>query len=303
MSSDHKYIEGKGGYLFLDNDTNYVISQTTGEYVLDESHSYRIVFSHLARSIIGSIMGFSYFHIIAPNKETILSNLLPDNIVYEGHGETPVRKYLKIASRFAEYSLFFDPEILRDNGPGAYTKTDTHWTHQGAISYFIEFLRLHSTVDYEHASVIGVTYHSVECDGDLGKHAGFSPEPIMFAGMDREYELLFEGNIINNGYVRHTKSESSLNRKVLVIHDSFGQSLYDFLSVLYSEVIFIHMPHVDMEFIRRLKPDVIYYIQVERFLISPPSNEINIERMISEQAQSKGVQDITTPYLNSILIK
>jgi hypothetical protein len=296
-----KYIQGKDGYLFLDNDTNYAIRQISGEYVLHQRTIIEILASEIFRESFCSKLKSKYFHLIAPSKELVLREKLPDSIKYRQYGKTPVELYIEKYSGISGLnSLYFNPSCLRDGSDVIYySKTDTHWTHKAAIRYFNEFILHKATGDFL-LNESNICYKEKKVLGDLGRHAGLDSELLLTPEFKDTYEIVFESDLINTGYIRHTKSCASNQKKILVLHDSFTHWLYDYISLLYTEVLFIHTSGFDSYFVDRYKPDMVLFIQAERFLIAPSVNNLDYTSLLVEQEIKKNMGSVSSTYLKSL---
>ena len=313
-----KFLKGKNDFLFLDNDTNGTILQTCGNHRIDRDVLCHIYDRHCVRHQFLADYGAAYFHIIPPNKETVLSEYLPDGIKYQEFGKTPVNMYMDFISDHADRGVgsilqqrtFYRPELLINldrAGQTPYYRTDTHWNHGAAALYLREFLIGAGLTDVV-AKMDQMVLDNSEVSflGDLGKVAEAASELVV----ERRPQVLlskiiYAGNIINEGYIRHTiaPSPAAVPKRLLVIHDSFTHWLFPIISEIFAEVFYIHTPDVDLSFVRKFAPDYMFFIQVERFLPRLIANEIEYPNMLRKQAEAKSVDGRSAVYIEGLLAK
>jgi alginate O-acetyltransferase complex protein AlgJ len=300
-----KFIVGKNDYLFLDNDTNKVLHQTVGKVripseILDQYFQF-----HTEIAASGLTEGYRYLYIIAPNKETALRELLPDDIRYEADGLTPVKVFQRRFPQSSDF-LFFNSDFLcpQNSEFATYDRGDSHWTPQGALAYmraaFEFFEATELCTKLEAVKVITVNNRAV---GDLGKHAGRDFEDIEQLKLISPYsEIIFEGPIVNEGYIRHVCSRNGA-KKALVFHDSFAQMLMPLLSEMFEQTLFVHTPDYIPELVAAFQPDYIVRLQAERFFPRPPTCIESVLDWIQSLEAQKGVNDSTFTHVRKLLSK
>ena len=203
--------------------------------------------------------GIVYLVVIAPNKNTVYGEYLPDEI-----GK------FKAASRLDQFMAHMrarsgveiidlrEPLIRAKEELPTYMKTDSHWNSYGAYVGYVEIMRSLSSripgVDIAPASIVGdrVTVERSLPGGDL---------PQMLFMQD----LVPEDN--------HTKfdlapvPEAPPLGTLIFRHDSFGDNLYPFLTPMFREIINIApFAPFDFEAVKSRRPQVVLHIFVERYL-------------------------------------
>ncbi|GJD86477.1 alginate O-acetyltransferase AlgX-related protein [Methylobacterium haplocladii] len=293
-----KYTVGKEKQYFLDNDSNRVMLQLEGLFDFPEKACEVISSRHAIRQFWCSTQNIEYFHIVVPNKETVLKHYLPDNIAFEKHGPRPIVKYLNF-TKSHKINTFYRSELLEEKNllDKYYYRTDSHWTTKGAVQYLRCFLELYLPTLFDTASTLEYETRRLQFAGDLGCHLGDSEEiEDIFLSQDN-FKILFEGKLTNEGHVWHTCSKvKTSGGKAIILHDSFTHSLFSTISTLFSETLFIHSPDLDLSLIRKFGPDVIIFIQAERFLPRYISNELYVEPWLRDLALKKNPQDRTAEY-------
>jgi hypothetical protein len=117
---------GKDNYLFLSNDANDSVSQFTGETKLGERSiaGWQQHFRSIKRW--ASDYGYRSAFLVAPAKEYVLTNMMPDHLVRGV--DAPIDSFRRIQG--AEEVIYPVP-ILQRMRYYAYDRVDSHWTDAG----------------------------------------------------------------------------------------------------------------------------------------------------------------------------
>ncbi len=297
-----KFVEGRNQHLFLDNDSNGIMRQIRGEIILGEEYLRRIFDFNLDIFNINSLNRRIYSHIIAPNKETSLRAFLPDGVIYEQYGDVPFRQYMNLFPDAKNFT-FFDRDLLswRDSGVDFYYPLDdSHWTSRGARHYLTAAFQ--ATGLGKLASLISdlavAEVEDVRC-GDLGKHAGWPARTVNDIKVnDPKAVTIFEGDVTNEGYVRHCKCSVASGRAV-ILHDSFVHAAFQFLSEIFGESLFLHCPDYPADLVENFNPDFVIRIQAERFFTRTPSKLDSVRKWLLKEEGRKSTTSISSAYLSS----
>ena len=286
-SGRSQVIEGRDGRLFLGGDSNGVMAQITGRVKASRRQLDAIAATHEDRARLCGAHAIAYRHVICPSKESIETDKLPLELVYEGHGPSFVAQYL---GTNPSTRPFYDRSCLTGLD-GAFFRLDTHWTEVGAGAYLDAAL---SHFDDERAKRL---LHGLEAEvapvllpGDLGTKLGLGPESALGLYLPNESaSLLFESSLINEGHLRWQRSSRPdvAGTRALVLHDSSAAFLYRLLCELYAETLFVHTPDFDASFLRRFRPDIVWCFQTERFLPRVPCNDVDFGAMIARAERRK----------------
>ena len=291
---DGKVIAGKDGWLFLDNDSNMTIEQYKGKILLDDAkiRAWREELSW--RSRFFSEKGIPYMVLIAPNKERVYGDFLPDGII-EGKIK-PVDQFIEINNGVVP--ICFPLEELRKSRDDleVFDKVDTHWTVLGAfigcMSLDKEYRRIfgNSLADFKIENHPIIKFQS---SGDLGQK--FIPDRmaqrVAFKAENQFGLLIEDNNVHNHGNIKKYKNNFGNGKKCLIFGDSFGLNMIKVLKEYFSEVVFCHCSLVDRKIVDYEMPDIVISEHVERFLVSPPgtSEGFDINEIISWK-QKTGVK-------------
>lgn len=298
-----KFHVGKDQYLFLENDTNAVWQQVSGNWRPPLADFFdRWIARHVARSLVCAQNNMEYFHIIVPNKETCLLDLA--DYKYEGElvqiPKGPVFSILD-CNFFAKNHIFYNHSVI--SAPKFFHKTDSHWNFEGALTYTTAAFKAFCDCNAArllHKAIIGWGDH--ELHGDLGLHADKEPEICREPIYETGAMLRFSNHTPNEGYIRHYINASApLRKKVLIFHDSTIHRLYNGLASIFEEVLFIHCPDFDVNFAVEFGAELVYFFQMERFTVRLSSNEASYIDFVHQKESSKGVQPTFADYIRPIL--
>ena len=123
-----KVLEGKEGWLFLDNDTNGSVDQYCGRLRLTEEgiNSWQAYLTGVGA--IAQQWNARTAVLVAPSKESVMG---PRYHPYtEGDGG-PISQLLELPG---EFPFVYPVPELSAMGDDAFIQTDTHWTQQGAMA-------------------------------------------------------------------------------------------------------------------------------------------------------------------------
>jgi len=259
-----EYIEGIGGWRFLENDSNRSVDQYTGKRLLsDEELSDWNNFLSL-ESIKETIF------LIAPAKEEIVPFLYP----HQRADLTPIDQLLQLPSAS---SVIYPIDELKESWNTSYSPLDTHWTDQGAcLAAGIIANRLGTPTD----ALNNLSYVPRNYEGDLGNKSTPKRTGSSFFLKDnpRASNLVFDNGIPNHGRVWIFENKNApINRKVAIFGDSFSINMASVLSLIYRRVFYAHTAaQPDMNVISLEKPDHIILQTNQRFITTPPSANTDI---------------------------
>jgi hypothetical protein len=298
----NKFTFGREGHLFLDGDTNQVQKQISGEVGLLWSERLKIFDAHRRAAKRAAKIGARYAHIIAPNKETALRRYLMDPSVYEKYGPTPVSQYFRSIVCAKKFSYFDRDALSKNSELPSYYLSDSHWTAAGAITYLRRALEHFEMFDIvERLRSLEFSVSEIECIGDLGMKAWHEAEMIKVVHLKNTKHInVFHSEIINEGYVQHTKSHGGVG-KALILHDSFAHALIPVLQELFAETLFVHCPDSLLDLEDSYRPDVIIRIQAERFFMRQPLIHPFAPEWIAEIENQKGTTNRTSNYISKLI--
>ncbi|ATU94691.1 alginate O-acetyltransferase AlgX-related protein [Phyllobacterium zundukense] len=269
-----KYLLGKDGWIFLDHDSNRVIDQITGRHVLDVRglDAWRKLIAE--RDEYVASIGAQHLVFVAPNKELVYSEQLPDWV--EIADQRPIHQIMAALGPERARKIIYPLDAIRAGKAEGlvYPKTDTHWSGFGAYIGYQAFCRGLSDCGIEPLRVerSHVDFEEVPYVGDLG--IKFEP-PVSAPTLSARIEnaggkLAFDNRIPNRGRIRVFVNKDATLPRCVMFGDSFGGNLLPFLKESFSTLVYVYGKTFDRELIEAYQPDVVLSQFVERFLIDPP---------------------------------
>ncbi len=213
-------------------------------------------------------MGIDFYVLIAPNKEVIYPQYLPDDIrphwgvcridqVMAGVADT------KLKVLYPASSLVAGSDISQD-----YHRTDTHWNDTGALIAAGELLESISR-DYSQVTV-------PTADQYIAKERPFSGDLARFIPQDPRFveqavfltpAVGFKAKI-TQGQGRSVESRTGNDSlpSALVFRDSFSDALIPFMAEYFSTAEYVHSFSVDFDLVDQQKPDLVILEIAQRYL-------------------------------------
>lgn len=223
VSSNEKVITGKNGWLYF--------ASTLDDYLSRNTMSQRGI-NNTAKtlSLIQEYVescDAEFVFICSPNKNTIYPQNMPDRYIPTGDASNLSNLYeaMKLYSvNYIDLKALF---LAQDKT--LYLSRDSHWNNEGAL------LVTNSLLDYfdvEHDDFSAVPHHSQLCwEGDL--------DSMIFPVMHNLCEQEIYDYTPSFNYISNFKTEDDMTIKtikegktarMLMFRDSFGRSLYPFIS-------------------------------------------------------------------------
>ena len=218
--------------------------------------------------------GFEFLIVVAPNKETIYPERVPAEIVR-------ISERTNIDSINAELREMGVPEML-DLRPALwagkekreiYYRTDTHWNGYGAyIGYreiILEIMKDYPTVEPFSEAYFKISAVPVTTPKDLAKtiQAAYILEESI---APRQKKKAFNLIPILDGEIKISLVPNEELPTLFMIHDSFGESLVNYLSPNFRQVSYVHNSEfktfLNGTAIAAYDPDIVLYEIVERNL-------------------------------------
>jgi alginate O-acetyltransferase complex protein AlgJ len=260
-------LEGRDGWLFLDNDTNDSLAQTEGLVVADDTVCARWRDDVRAREEICSEIGAAFHLQIVPNKETVFPSLLPAHVKLADQ-----RSVHKIIEAIARPSVSFPVDRLKQDAAFAtYSQVDTHWTDYGAFVGSNDLLR---NLSLQPLNVEDAIFQRVVSSGDLGTKLLHKRDGENAIGRLRypKAQKVFDNLIRNHGRMWIFENPHIDGPTALLFGDSFNVLGAKWLAERFRRLIYLHSVSADEKIIRAEAPNVIIGEVVERFLIVPPDD-------------------------------
>jgi alginate O-acetyltransferase complex protein AlgJ len=293
---------GKKGWLYYarENPRRNVIDyyRAAVPFTSEEMEKWRMALE--ARRDWLASRGIGYLVVMVPNKSTIYPEYLPSGL----HQIRPQSRldqlldYLRTRSTFRILDL--RPALVAAKSGGRlYHKTDSHWNDAGAFVAYRQILReLGRIYPVLHPRPLSDFFVKNETTpgGDLAIMLGFpdilKEEQVILEPRTGPRAVISEPSRKISPWVMRSATESPVAAplKVLMLRDSFGHELMNFLSEHFARIVY----HWDVRFIfdtsliEREKPDIVIEEMVERFLLGSTPEPLDQNRAPASLESDRG---------------
>ncbi|MEG0750811.1 MAG: hypothetical protein RR998_03605 [Oscillospiraceae bacterium] len=267
-----RVIVGREGWLFFNNydaDDN-PITDILGENEFTKGERNTILSN--IENCAARYPDKEFLLLIAPNKENIYREMLPDYLLERAVTDSRVDLLYDELSKKTDRVVYPRTELLAaaaDNQ--VYYKYDTHWNLLGGyVGVRAVCGRLGVTLP--ELSKLKICDSGIDYPRDLAALAGIQSR----SNDDRELYPSAFGTDIAVDSSTYTFSEGSViytstaadNRKVMFIHDSFYKSMVSYLPLVFSDVLSVDRNYYDLHSchaaIEHFQPDIIIMEVAER---------------------------------------
>lgn len=226
-------------------------------------------------------LGGNYLVAVAPNKESVYPEYLPGRL--EGTAGTTMLDALKKRmhdSPMADHFLDLGEPLRQAKATGqVYFKTDSHWNARGA---YFAYSAIIERIRHWYPEVIPLpeTRYKKRMDphfsGDLIFLIGRSGAIVETTEIWKMQDRCTEGkdkDIISktlpaNQSLKANGCPTGAPLRVLVISDSFGEGLKEYLSETFQEVVYSREPRFPdlQDYIKQYQPDLVIDLRVGRYI-------------------------------------
>lgn len=260
-------IIGKDGWLFYRGEEGQSVEQIQAieKYSIDDKIQ---ILNNLQISVNKfNDMGIQTFIFIVPNKENIYREYLPDTI--------PIKNDVSFAEDLITYIrnnsklnvVYPKQELLNaKQNYQIYKKSDTHWNDVGA---FIGTIALQKAIDpnfiYD-TNNIEVAELDEKDNRDLAQMASLEDiydNKVVVKDFYPEIEYTVSDRFLYEEYI----SNSENDKTILIIGDSFRESMRPYFSKLYKRVCYMHRDkyYWNANLVEEINPDIIIIQAIERY--------------------------------------
>lgn len=293
-----KVLFGKEGWLYLRRDTNNILGQQTGEVKLDPEQRQRWQEVLRERMAERDRVGTTWACVVAPDKESVYPEYLPDEIVPAAR--RPVHEFLDLAGEVGAPVSYALDRLLASKGESElYARTDTHWNYRGAYLAYRQFCDEveRQGVDLEAMGEDDLEWFEAEVEGDLGSKV--LPEPLTGPTIRVRFRrssgrLVFDNEVTNHGRVICFERPEP-GPKCVLFGESFAYFLLPFLKETFQRLVYVHTSMFVGGVLERERPDVVLSLPLERFLVRIPSDANAYEELIATARRKGGELPWTAP--------
>jgi hypothetical protein len=292
ISSTRDVVVGKDGWLFYTADR--LMEQHTGADIFTPAELENWVKWMEADRDWLAKRGIAFYIIIAPDKNTLYPEKLPD------YPRGAVTRIDQLAARLKQSDLeFIDPrdELFRVKAAGemVYTPGDTHWNERGA---FVAYQMLMERIRKQHPSLVpyslddyNIAYAAPAASDltymlTLDKDLSYSVER-MFPKW-KSQQIAPQATVYRSGWgwrITENKNDLKDRPRLLVFGDSFTDYVlgpYMLYETFRDPVWTFHMGGAfNFDLVDEVKPDIVVVQFAERYLHSNPQKPVGFDRPVA----------------------
>jgi len=298
---DEKVVRGRNGRLFIDGDTNRVLSQHSGELLFtpDQLEQWRTVLERRLARFSGR--GVPYHFVVPPNPHSVFPEDLPEGLPPPA-SVRPVTQLIGHLDAHSDFRLLYPLDLLleaKQRGELIYSKTDSHWSGLGAFLAYKELAaRLAPEVEMTVLDRSDMEFREYLGPGDLGfKLEPMETSPALWVRAKRPAaQLVSDNRIRGSGTLVVTRCDDAKGGTCLVFGDSFTHQLLPSLASSFRRMVFAQLHFVDDGLVEAESPDVVLSVLNERFLIRPSVDdpEVTLETVLAGKPPKMPLRDRAT---------
>ncbi len=217
--------------------------------------------------------GIPFVVVIVPNKHTIYPEYLPNYIVKTNNPSRADQVVNILSNTSVQYIDLRAPLQQHKSKTQLYYRTDTHWNDIGGYIGYVQVMQHLMRVGIQPRVVMAehLTVEQADLTGDLVRALSlneFDSEPFIRCEptLDKErVENTFK-HLGNTGNHNLFKVNNEALPKLLMFHDSFGQTIRKYSSYGFKESVFVWNHRINHKLIEEYQPDVVVLEVVERYL-------------------------------------
>ena len=270
---DGKVVAGRDGRLFLANDANRVLDQHSGDLRFDEDklRHWRDVLETRAAWL--QRRGADHYFLIAPDAHSVYPEALPEGLPVAP--ERPVHQLLAHLREHDSYARVVYPaeSMIATRDQHLFARTGSHWSSLGAFhGYRALAEEMRRDIPIEPVEIDAYDQVEIDYAGDLGAKL----DPVAWSTYIRLDARAPRAKVLSDNRVRNTgrrieyEGDDAATHTCMAYGDSFAVRVIPFLAESFRRLTFVHMPNLDFDLVRTLRPDVVVNIVCEHFLIVPP---------------------------------
>lgn len=277
-----KVLEGKQGWLFLDNDTNGSVDQYRGRLRLTEAgvdkwQQYLQGVEQLAEATEAA-----HAVLVAPSKESVMG---PGYHPFAEGSNGPIQQLMALPEA---HDIVYPQALLDQLGDEAFIRTDSHWSHKGAM---VAAKALATALGLDSQAVNALfaedEYVQRKIAGDLGNK--FTPERHCNIEVLRSFSYAtcryYDNGLPNFGRLLVLVNEQALMPGVcLLFGSSSSYSMFNYLCRLFKQVVFVHSAgSLDPALVKAVRPTYLVVQTNARFMVQVPGVNQSLLELIHEK--------------------
>lgn len=271
-SSNSNVIKGKNDWLFYANaEDGDPISCYQGTNLISEENLQAIAQNCIKQRDFLENQGKEFVLFIAPNKERIYSEYMPDKYGEPANNYRALQIYDYLKKNTDLRVVYPYEEVMRakEIGNNIYYKADTHWNEIGG---YVGAAALLSELGIEMPDILSDNITVAKTNNTAGDLAVMLNLTKQLQKNDCEYSV--------EGYYAHQMENTEWDfstvysykaidgdpRKIYVIRDSFSTAMAPYIGSQFSETYLRHCDTYTYEDLETQNPDIVVYEVVERYV-------------------------------------
>ena len=281
-SASERVVVGRDGWLYF-----------TGKHNVDMAAGY---FPDLTQKMLEEIcaeqqavadrlagQGIEYVLLLAPSKTSIYPEHMRGDFQIR---TTPVDSLADYLEEHSDLKVVRMKQALLEEkertGEQLYYKTDTHWNMRGSYAAYREAVRRMKEWGILDGEAVEVEYGETTVIGDLTRIAAGNDERYLEPASLRKIKntktsQVTEGETydkfaayakrnVPTGIYRYFRNENQGHPRILMAHDSFGDSILDLLAENSAELAAVFVRELSQELLDIVKPEVVIVEVTERLI-------------------------------------
>lgn len=275
-----KVLEGKQGWLFLDNDTNGSVDQFMGRMRLTKSGLEG--WDDYLHQLENVADGLPWALLVAPSKESVMgANYHPRQEGASG----PMHQLLTLD---VSKDVVYPVDELKALGDRAFIPTDTHWTNEGALAATLALVAKLGVDENACRELFkNDRYKSKTMSGDLGNKLSpnktSSVDVLVSFGYSR-YKT-YDNGLPNFGRLLVVEyPEALIAGTCLIFGSSSSYSMFNYLCRVFQRIVFVHSAgNVDPDLVKAVAPAYLATQTNARFVVQIPTVAHSLDKVIHQK--------------------
>lgn len=277
-----KVLEGRSGWLFLDNDTNGSVDQFTGRLRLTPAGVTAWQHYLSGAHDLAQRQRMAWALLVAPSKESVVGGQYHPRRGGQGGPMAQVMALPEAAT------VVYPVAALQALGDAAFIPTDTHWTHRGAMTAAVA-LAEHLGLDARRcrATLAKDRYKSREMGGDLGNKLvpRKTSRVAVLTSFGHARHRTYDNGLPNFGRLLVMEYPDPVAAGTcLLFGSSSSYSMFHFLCRFFRRLVFVHSAgNLDPTLVASVRPDFLVAQTNARFVVQVPELNQSLSRLIHDK--------------------
>lgn len=286
---------GRDGWLFLAGDTNGTLEQLAGARTLSAEDIRAHIDVLESRRERLAALGVASLLALAPMKERVYSELLPDGLTLNDEPRPATLLGQALGDAHEDWLLDLLPVLTEARTHGeVYNRTDHHWNSRGA---FFAAQAMLARAQPQVPGVVPLPLGAARFLADplFGGDLAEKPKVALVDGLltpqpddGRDWSEMVDRidrrplrarEMTPDQHLRRSptrapalfeRPDASQLPRCLVIGDSFCLNLLPWLAESFSRLAFVWLPDPPLDLVELERPDLLLHVKSERFLLARP---------------------------------